>query len=260
MFNNEVTYHDKWNTPENEAALRELDNKYFDNSSGCPDCPLAWAPEVLEMMNTIQKELGFKYNEGTIRGYYIQGNPFEWFITNPWRDAWYTFNKNVLHKPYREKSYKKRVAEIFSAFNRSIKYGKTAMSVRYLNPYLNKIFKPKVSLGQLKEKYGSLTVYFNAPDIFDDWIELQIRKCEVKLALKGAYYPIESLWDSSRTYRVNYKYHPDNVSVKYGEYNGETHTDITTTTHRKAMQELGLDLQEIEAKSKASKENDGKAR
>ena len=78
MYNNEVTYNDKWDTVENREALKRLEDKYFSKSECGPSCPVSWAPEVLEMMDKPQKELGFCRNESTMGGYYVQGNHIKW--------------------------------------------------------------------------------------------------------------------------------------------------------------------------------------
>lgn len=262
IANNDVTYAEKWNTPENKAALKKLETKYFDKSSCAPDCPIAWAPEVLELFETLDRELGFTYNTSTMRGYYIQGTAKDWFVTDPWKNLFRSVKTNFFSaKPpqvrtrtrvditYRNKTIVERLAAVTESFMHSINYGKRACVIKYVNPIRNKYSKNKISLGQLKEKWGSLTIYFNAPPAFEDYIEDLIRKTEIKLALKGAYYPIESLWNNRTSYNIENEHRPDAVTITYGEYKGERTVTMEKTTYRQAMKDLGLDLKEIKAKA-----------
>lgn len=251
MYNNEVTYNEKWKTPENEKALAELKRKYFSKSECSPDCPLAWAPEVLEMMDLLQKELGFKRNESTMRGYYVQGTALNWFITDPWKNAFSQIKSQLgfgKYGKYREKNPIKAIGRVISSFFHSIGYGRRALVIRYVNPILNKIDKPKITLGQLKEKYGSLRCYFHTPDAYEEYVETQVRICEIKLAMKGAYTPLESFWDAGVSYNIENKYHPDSVTVTYGEYNGERTVSLKKTQYRKIMQDLGIKIEELRSK------------
>jgi len=96
MYNNEVTYNKKWETPENKAALKKLYDKFFDRSYAAPSCPIAWAPEVLELLELLDKELGIERNTSTIGAYYVQGTPLEWFIIGPFKGA----NKKEFRASY----------------------------------------------------------------------------------------------------------------------------------------------------------------
>ena len=201
MYNNEITYHEKWNTPENLAAFKMLKRKYFSKSICGPSCPVAWAPEVLEMMNTLQRKLGFYHNESTIQGYHVQGNPLRWFIINPYKGLIYSFQKNVLSKPTKynrknqtstPKSFSERAIATSTGFFEPIMYGLRALTVQYVNPIRNRIENNKIHLSQLKEKYGYLTCYFDADDKkYKDIISSEISKCAIKLTEKGCYYSIE---------------------------------------------------------------------
>jgi hypothetical protein len=270
MCNNDVTYADKWDTPENQAALAELERKYFPKSECGPHCPAGWAPEVLEMMDNIERELGFLHNESTMQGYRIQGTPKDWFIVNPWKGLLYAFKRNVFESPndyIRSKGMRKikeriprpisgRVKAIISAFFQPMGYGLRALRIRYVNSLLNKLQRRKVRLAQLKEKFGYLTLYYSCNDAYKGFVEKEIKKCAIKLAVKGAYYPIETLWDAGVSYNIENEYEPDSVKVEEYEYNGERQVKLTKTTYRKVMKELGLDLKDIEQKAilrKASK-------
>lgn len=264
MFNNEVTYANHWDTPENRAALEKLQRKYFDKSECAPDCPVAWAPEVLQLMDKLESELGFLHNTHTMRGYYIKGNPVDWFLKDPWSSSISSFRSNffgegrkkrVYSKDYKTVTYvskpvKERFSAIVGAFTHPIKYGFRACIIKYVNPIRNKIEKRKISLGQLKEKYGELTCYFNTPDAYEEYVDREIRKTELKLAMKGAYHPIETFWDASVGYSVGTKYRPDIITSKVRD---DGTIDISETKYRGLMQELGLDLKDIEAKAEIRK-------
>ena len=258
MYNNDVTYADKWETPENKAALAILEKKYFNKSECSPSCPVAWAPEVLEMMDYIQENFGFKHNTKTIRGYHIQGNPYEWFVKDPWSNFFTAFNNNVFGEVYdyikvegqtTKKKIKrplmKRIKRIFSGTFFSVGYGLRASRVLYVNPILNKLQRNQVTLGQLKEKYGSIRCYFDAGAL-EEAVEYQVRKCEMKLAMKGCYYPVESFWNAGSSYHVGNEYRPDIITSKVLP---DGTISITETKYRAVMQELGLDLKEIAAKA-----------
>ena len=262
-YNNQVTYHDKWNTPANNAALKELENLIFDKSGASPSCPVSWAPEVLELFKTLESELGIAYNDSTMRGYYLQGNLTNWFLTQPIKNFFEAFNSNFLKTPkeriYDEKGkwtgnhkvrpFFTRVKSVFLAVHHSLGYGRRAFRVKYINPILNKIYKPKIVLGQVKEKYGSLRVYYSCSKAYEGWVDEQIAMCEVKIAAKGAYYPLENMWGYNTSWNVENQHDPDSYTVEHGTYkSGESYVSVTKTTHRRAMMQLGLDLKDIEQK------------
>jgi len=261
ICNNDVTYAAQWDTPENRKALATLEKKFFNRSECRPDCPVAWAPEVLELMETLERELGFAHNEKTMRGYYIQGTPKDWFITRPWSGLLSSFKSNVFSKPTDweaprqadgsrpKRTLLKRIKAIPMGFFEPIGYGIRALVIKYVNPLRNKYEKKRITLGQLKEKYGSLTCYFHAPAAFSEFIEQEKAKCMIKLSLKGAYYPIENLYNYSTEWHCGTEYHPDNYEVKHGTMsNGEPYTSVKMTTMRKYMKDMGINLQELQDK------------
>ena len=266
MYNNEVTYDKKWETPENLAALREVEDKYFDKSFCSPSCPASWAPEVLELLNTLERELGIRYNDRTIRAYFPEGNPIQWFITRPFNEACHAFHRKFLHVHDKESSSYKRniegksklrlLMDVIKSATRPMIYGYKVIRVLYINKYLNNIFKPKLTLSQVKEKCGYLTIYFDCPPAFNNYVNELIRSTVVKIAMKGAYYPLENLYNSSTTYNVDNEFEPDSISVKkYTDKNGVTHTTVSKTTYRKTMQELGINLEELKIKAEAKNKN-----
>lgn len=255
MYNNEVTYHEKWDTLENNAALKKLDKKFFDRSICSPDCPAAWAPEVLELLERLDKEFGIARNTSTLRAYRIQGNPLEWFIKMPFENFISSVSREFLKEPseYRKTkgllSFKEKLKVVKDATLHGVRYGIKAMKVRYLNPVLNNIFKPKIVLSQVKEKYGSLTMYLDIEGNNEQYVYDLVRETEIKLALKGCYYPVESFWDSASSRYIN----PDEDDIVTVEHKtgskGDKYITVTETKYRKIMKRLGLNLKEIKDKA-----------
>lgn len=263
MYNNEVTYSEAHNTEANKKAHEILQRKYFDKSECSPDCPVAWAPEVLEMMDFLQKELGFAHNEGTLRGYYVQGKWYDWFVLNPIKAPYNAVKRlfsyqadysveRVDGEKRPGKSFLTKLkafpGEMFGDIVHSYRYGLRAMVVTYINPIRNKIEKPRIRLGQLKEKYGELRCYFHTSEAFSEFVENEIRKCEIKLAMKGVYYPLEGFYESGVSYNIDNEHHPDTITVTEEEYNGKKYTKLKKTSYRKVMKELGVDLEALKQK------------
>jgi hypothetical protein len=253
VYNNDVTYNKKWDTPENLAARDKMAKKFFDRSVCCPDCPTSWAPEVLELLETIDKELGIARNTQTMGGYNMR-NPFDKWIIAPfivsWRELVYTFftahdPESHISQYLHEMSFLKKLKRPINAFTGNVSYTFRAFKVQYINEFLNKLLKPKVHLSQIKEKYGELTVYFSTSDVYEEYIEKLIKQTEIKLAIKGAYTPIETFWNTTVGYSVGTDYHPDTIKIKQ-ESDGATY--IEKTTYRNLMKEMGLNLKEIELK------------
>ncbi len=233
-YNNGVTYHKAWDTPENKKWNEILHKEYLERPYCSSDCPLAWSKEVYELLKSIDKKFGIQYNTSSIRGYSVRGNPVKWFITDPLKSVTihhieFIIGKNftddrkwiVRHWPKelseRLKSLPKRIFDsfvgLFGDYVRAIRNVK----VVYINRYLNKLLNKQVQLSQVKEKYGSLTIYFSAPDYLDEYIEKQIKIVEVKLSLKGAYHSLSSFWNSYSGWATGTEYHPDVITTEKNE-------------------------------------------
>ena len=109
----------------------------------------------------------------------------------------------------------------------------------------NKVMKPKIFLGQVKEKFGTLRVYYNAEPWVQNYVEEQIQELEVKLANKGAYYPPEDLYNwhsSSYDYSNTYK-----TKGKLVEVDGKKvrATDTICYGYRKVLKKYGYDLNQL---------------
>lgn len=196
MYKNKIIYDKKWEIPSNIEALSTLQSKYFHYADCSSHCPAAWAPEVLELLNLLKKELGILRNENTLSGYYIQGDLVNWFITNPIKNFISSIVLNIFGKPTKYDrhlgenvipSFSDRLRRILDSTLHPIKYGFKASKVRYINRILNKFSRAKISLGQIKEKYGHLTIYYDAPETDKQFIEDEINKTIARLTQKGAY-------------------------------------------------------------------------
>lgn len=255
MFNNDVTYDKKWETEENKMWLKKLDEKYFDRSYASPDCPVGWAKEVFELLEMFNNTLGIEHNTSTLRAYYPQGSFKDWFIIDPFKSAWNTFVRQFFKpKPeYQSKTYNttEKLQKVVSSFLHPFGYGFRCVRVKHVNPILNKILKPKLRLSQVKEKYGSLTLYIDVEPAFENWVQTEIKKCEIRLSLKGCYYPIENLYDSKTEKNVGTEYSPDMVEVEKGisSYDGKHYTKVTRTIYRNIMKDMGINLEPIAIKA-----------
>lgn len=255
MCNNDVTYHKKWDTPENERALKVIQDKYFSRSTCGPSCPTSWAPEVLELFQYLDKEFGIMRNTESLGGYIAQSNWYYCWTINPFVATFKSFQKYFLgkglksnwDKEYHKKlSLFKRIKYTLGSFTHSFRYGHSLFKMQVSNRVLNYIYKPKIRLSQFKEKYGSLTVYFGAPDYLDEHISYMIHKTEIKLALKGAYYPVESYYNAATTYEIGDQYRVDDLEVKpKTNYNGLPVKEVKKYSYRQAMKDLGLNLEDI---------------
>lgn len=192
MCNNDVTYADKWDTVTNNAALKKLDNKFFDRSICSPHCPVGWAPEVLELLERLDKEFGIARNCSTIRAYSVDLPLYKYFFVTTYKNAKYNLLQKENFKGVKF-SLKQRVLKAKASLIKDIKYALKVFNVRYTNPILNKILKPKITLSQVKEKFGYLTLYINCEPEYKEYIDNLIYETTIKLATKGAYYPLEQI-------------------------------------------------------------------
>ena len=251
-YNNGITYHKSWDTPENGKWNKLLHEKYLERPYCSSDCPLAWSKEVYELLEMLDKEFGIQYNTSSIRGYGFKGNPLKWFVLDPLRSLTVAHVEYLLCKSFspdnkwlvrhwpkklvdRLKAFPKRLFGSIKSIPNYFSVGLKRIKVVYINRLLNKVLKKKIQLSQVKEKYGSLTIYFNSPEYLNDYIDKEIKKTEVKLALKGAYYPLESFWNSYSSWATGTKFHPDLITAELGE-NGISH--VKETGYRNVIKEM----------------------
>lgn len=183
IANNDVTYAEKWDTMANNAALKKLADKYFDRSVCYPHCPVSWAPEVLELLERLDKEFGIARNEQTIKARYPDLPLYKYLFVATFNNLKYNLTKTE----------KDKVLNAKKSLKRDLQYALKVFNVRYTNPILNKVLRPKIHLSQVKEKFGYLTVYFQCDDEYKEYINNLIYETTIKLATKGAYYPLEQI-------------------------------------------------------------------
>lgn len=192
MANNDVTYAEKWDTMPNNAALKKMADKFFDRSVCYPHCPVSWAPEVLELLERLDKEFGIARNEQTIKARYPELSLYKYLFVATFNNAKYTLTKS---------KDKDKVLKAKESIKRDLQYALKVFNVRYTNPILNKVLRPKIHLSQIKEKFGYLTVYFQCDEKYKEYINNLIYETTIKLATKGAYYPLEQITRKSEDER-----------------------------------------------------------
>lgn len=269
MYNNETTYDKKWVTAENEAAMDELESKFFPRSYCGPSCPVAWAPEVLALLNDLDSKFGIARNTESMGGYRIQGNPWLWFCINPWRGFMIELRRQFVAKKTTKPNMRlrrfdtlngyQRVGEVIKAGIHPIKYGFRALKTRHINPIINYILRPKITLSQIKEKYGGLTLYYNAEFPYDKYVEHEIKRTVVKLAVKGVYYPLTTLWDMKSQFTVGDEYKADTIEATPGiSFDGKPTIRVKKTIYRDMIKAAGVDVYELERQAAALREPDEK--
>ena len=255
MFNNDVTYDIKWETDDNKRALLELERKFFPRSECWPSCPTAWAPEVLELLNHLDDEFGIRRNTTTISSIYVKDSWLQDLTINPFLEAHKEFNRAFLLKDLRSyeqkyydgKSLLFKLSSVGRAFMRSYQMGATSFKIRVINRVLNATLNPKISLDQIKEKYGHLNVYYGAPDYLSEYIDNEVRKTELKIAAKGAYYPIENFY----SHAVSTYSEVCDLEVKISRTDEKTEQSVTRYPYRRLMKDMGINLEEIESKAES---------
>jgi hypothetical protein len=123
---------------------------------------------------------------------------------------------------------------IYKNYCYNVGYGFRRSRFTLINPIINWVLKPKVNLFQVKEKFGTLRVYFSCTVPIDDCIEMAIKETEVKLSIKGAYLEPKELWEQ-KTIRYN-----SYSSIEAIE-NGEVYR-CTEPTYRKTLIQFGFDF------------------
>jgi len=246
VFNNGVTYDKKWDTKENIEALNKLSKKFFSRSIAYPDCPIGWAPEVLELLVSLDKELGIMHNTSTEKSVFFSTNFLKYFVITPLTNIFFLKKNNFKKQPLL-----KTLSKVFMSLYYPYRNGFRVIKLAYINALLNKIKKPKITLFQIKEKYGYLTIYFSAPEAYTSYIKKEIAKCEAKLAKKGCYYPIESLWNHTMSHNCGTKNNPEMFYLNEDKYGN---TIVSITTHREAITELGYEYNDINLKAGSVKD------
>lgn len=194
MYNNEVTYHDRWDTEENKV-YRDKCYRLIRGKTLCmSDIPLAWSKELYELLSYLDKEFGLGYNPPFIFQLTLK-NFFNSFVRYPIK---HFFKKPFIYPETKDVPLE-RIKRRFNSFWWTLSCNWTRLVIDLKRRVVNKIRKPKVFLSQVKEKYGTLRVYYGCPEYLDKHIDKLIRGVEVKLSLKEAYFPLQELYDWGST-------------------------------------------------------------
>jgi hypothetical protein len=250
-YNNGITYHKSWDTSENRRWNELLHNRYLERPYCSSDCPLAWSKEVYELLDMLDRKFGIEYNTSSIRGYNFKGSPLRWFVLDPLKSITVAHIEYLMCKSISQenqwlvKHWPKSLVDRLKAFPKRFfdsvislpNYTVQALrktKVAYINRILNRVLRKQIQLSQVKEKFGSLTIYFSSPNYLDEYIDDEIRRTEVKLALKGAYHPLESFWNSYNGWATGTKHHPDVITT---ESKGGT-SYVKKTVYRNILKEM----------------------
>lgn len=249
MFNNEVTYSDRWKTKENITYVEKC-GKLLKNKTTCGcSVPASWAKEVYELLEYLDKEFGIAYNM-----------PYE-APQDPIKLLAYLFLaplSGLFKKGRWEREHKHFFALVsyrIRACIRDIKFRWQRFYFTVKKNIVNSITKPKIRIDQVKEKYGELRIYYGSVDYLDEYIDEKIREVEIKLALKGAYFPVENLYDSGTSFQNDDEVY--SVTDKaYTRQDGTLYEyeEVSIKTYRKTMRKMGLNIDEIKQKSKEALE------
>jgi hypothetical protein len=232
---NENIYSDKWITPESLKAYREA-SKYLDRSSCMSHIPYAWASEILDLMVYIDTNFGIARETHTDELMIKTSDVLDCILSilfYPVKEIFVNFT-NEIKSPNSNRSSLLKMRLIYRNYVYSIGYGLRRSRLTLVNPFINWFLKPKVNLLQVKEKFGTLRVYFSCTVPIDDCIEMAIKETEVKLSVKGAYLEPKELWEQ-KTIRYN-----SYSSVEAVE-NGEVYK-CTEQAYRKTLIRFGFNF------------------
>lgn len=269
MYNNDVTYHKKWNTEENRKYQSKV-WKYADRSTCSSDCPLAWSKEVYELLKDLDEKFGIAYDLSTNKGYHYDPRirnvlylmflepilSIKYLIKSIWRDM-FDPSKYVVAKHPTALSRLKYTLFRGRGFLRGWSIARRLIT----GSIYNKFKKPQIRLSQVKEKYGHLNVYYDAPEWAENYIDDRIRLTEVKLAEKGTYYSVESMYYSHTSwYDRTHSYQAKAGSFVDSDGNKVKYTDTKHYTYRKVLQNAGYDLEELKKKADRKRRRDARQR
>lgn len=201
MYNNEVTYHEVWKTDRNRKFQKKAMKLVAERSRCSCDVPLAWAEEVYELLSRIEKQYGIEYDLSSFYGWMYNSTLFYLFLEAPFKALTHNRSRVPEHmlKYYDQRSFFYKVKSNIATFFKSYHYAFRVLYRNVKGTIYNKRRKPAVSIQQVKEKFGELRIYFSARDEVSAEIDHEIRKVEVALAKKGAYYKLEEIYEWSTT-------------------------------------------------------------
>lgn len=201
ICNNDVTYADHWDTPENRWYKKQA-MKYANRSHCESSIPLSWAREVYFFLKELDDKFGIQYAQDTYRGYYVPDRKEFLYLlfVSPIRRLPGTL-KAMFKDVFNPSKYKlKSSPTVLGRWNETLFEfrGSTlhawSMLAFLIRGYIhNKRTKPQVNLSQFKEKYGYVTIYYQAPTEASFWIDNRRKILERDLSRKGAYYDLDQI-------------------------------------------------------------------
>lgn len=220
MYNNEVTYHEKWDTLENIQYEQKLAKKYYSRTPCSSHIPNAWAKEVWEFLEELDKQFGIaRKPHNTVRGLSSWETIKEEYlevlkrvISPSLEQSYYRYYKpleiseedspkvkegKLKSNAKRKEEYKEitklkvRAKDFFSSYKRLTK----RLISFLIDSAIDWYRKPQIVLSQVKEKFGTIRVYANCSPAIRAYIREKENQLEIKLATKGAYPTLKSLWN-----------------------------------------------------------------
>lgn len=201
MYNNEVTYDKKWDTEENIRYQKKC-MKILEPRARCmSDVPRAWAKEVYQLLNFINKKYGIQYDLSSFRGWRVDQRVFVLLVKKPFMSLTHNYNRvpDHLKKYYTKKPLHKKILSNIENAISNISQGISILYRDVIGSIYNKLRKPQVRIDQVKEKYGTLRVYCSASPEIEEEIDRLIKSLEVSLCYKDAYYSPKELYNWSTT-------------------------------------------------------------
>jgi len=195
MYNNEVTYAKCWDNKRARKFQKKL-RKFLKRTDCMSDCPLAWSEEMYNFIVDIDKRFGIARTTNTFHGFYFQGSDFGNIFVEPLKRLFgkYQPPKQEWALKYEPKTKLGFLIKRIKNAKHVFSYGVRTCFYKYYRRLMDYIFKPQVHISQIKEKYGTLRVYFNANDsAIDKYIEQKINEMEFRIAQKGAYFPLADM-------------------------------------------------------------------
>lgn len=200
--NNEVTYADKWDTKKNRR-YKDMAMDIAKRSDCASSIPLSWAREVYFFLHMLDTKFGIQYSTKTHMGWYYPKTKemllllFVVPIISIPRTIKQLY-KDIFGEPskWRKRhtpTKKLRVRETLFEGKSAYFHGYQILWHRLYGYFYNKTKGPQISLGQFKEKFGYLTVYYDAPDDIKPQINKYIKALELGLLKKGAYHNVTTL-------------------------------------------------------------------
>ena len=176
-------------------ASDHLEERYLRHTECSSHIPMGWAEEVLDLMNKIEDKYRIKKNDSV----YVEGWGYygvSRYITNlsvstglkKLPPSWYGEKATAADRKRQRKH--RFPGWPWGAIENEITHRiKLYKAIKY-----NKKHNPKITISQIKEKFGHFNLYYdvvgNDKEIrktIDGWID----ELEKKLSNKGAYYKIE---------------------------------------------------------------------